>query len=273
MFRLAFPSWVKEGGISENAQFICARWQALRQAGMLPARILEKPEIGLCFFEAAACLDYGPEDLPLKLMDLPCSWHVHLPLDLPFCLKPAPGPALVRESFSICRRLMQKCEFLNIRCAVLHPPAGRLLEAGAAEAIGLFRELWVASGYPAPALLLENQPESDLAGLAREIAKNNLGACLDLAHLYMNSSKKMDTGGLDGFVELASLWHVNAPGKLHKGHSPLGSLGSIQAAEYAALFDRLACKGDGTLMLELFRWEHIEESLPFVFNCLRGNTF
>ena len=94
-----------------------------------------------------------------------------------------------------------------------------------------------------------------------------------MAHLYMNSLKKMDTGGLGGFVELASLWHVNAPGKLHKGHSPLGSLAPIQAAEYAALFDRLACKGGGTLMLELFRWEHIEESLPFVFNCLRGNTF
>ena len=100
----------------------------MRQGGALPSCILEKPEIGLCFFEAAACLDYGPEDLPLKLVDLPCSWHVHLPLDLPFCMKPAPGPALVRESFSICRRLMQKCEFLNIRCAVLHPPAGRLLE-------------------------------------------------------------------------------------------------------------------------------------------------
>ena len=48
---------------------------------------------------------------------------------------------------------------------------------------------------------------------------------------------------------------------------------SVDLGALTRMLDRLACKGDGTLMLELFRWEYIEESLPFVFNCLRGNTF
>lgn len=273
MFRLAFPSWVKEGGISENARFICGKWQSIRQFGGLPSCVLDEPEIGLCFFEAAACLDYGLEDLPLKLGEMPCSWHVHLPLDLPFCIEPAPGPAAVRESFYICRRLMQRCEFLNIRCAVLHPPAGGFRQADTVEALALFIELWTAADYPSQSLLLENQPESVLSELSLEISKNSLGACLDLAHLYMNPSKKIDTTGLSGFAELAPVWHVNAPGDGYKGHSSLNSLTPSQAEEYAALFDSLACKGGGTLMLELFRWEKIEESLPFLFNCLHGNKF
>ncbi|MBQ4132698.1 MAG: hypothetical protein IJD04_03060, partial [Desulfovibrionaceae bacterium] len=67
-YKLAFPSWVRAGNIADNAVYICAQWAALRDAA--PSFYELRPEIGLCFFESVPCLDYGCNDLPLRLSGL-----------------------------------------------------------------------------------------------------------------------------------------------------------------------------------------------------------
>ena len=66
--RLAAPSFVLPGTVAANARFLAHKVD----------------EVALCFFEARACLAYGPEDLPPDLADLPLRWHVHLPVDQPW---------------------------------------------------------------------------------------------------------------------------------------------------------------------------------------------
>lgn len=283
MFQMAFPSWVTSGGIGDNASFICERWQRLCEAGLVPGNINPSPEIGLCFFESAACLDYGAEDLPASLAWLPCTWHVHLPLDLPFCTSLNLTAAQVRSSFAACRRLIQKTEFLNMSYAVLHPPAVAQEHRQTADALGMFKEMWEDAGYTPASLLLENQPESNLLQLSLHVQENGLGGCLDLAHLYMNPARKIDSEGLETFMMQSRLWHINAPGPDYKGHSPLNALTAGQEREYRVLFEKLGrLKLSGqfgepgqirpanypTFMLELFNWEYVEQSLAHILTNL-----
>ena len=99
--RLAVPSWVIPGEIADNARFVSGR----------------AAEVGLCFFETEACLAYGEADLPVDLAGLPLSWHVHLPVDLPW----GEGGGRAAE---VALRLMDKTDFLGARRAVLHLPDG-----------------------------------------------------------------------------------------------------------------------------------------------------
>lgn len=266
MLKLAFPSWVKGGNIAANVNFIWEHWQVLQEEKRLPKIINPEPEIGLCFFEAAACLEYYEADLPVELAKLPCSWHIHLPLDLPFCSMVEINEQTVKESFDICQRLLQKCEFLGLEYAVLHPPAPGRTEI--MEGLSLFSKLWEQAGYASSMLLIENQPNSNIPTFYEQTRLNRLGICLDLAHLYMNPARGIKLSELCKLASQASLWHINAPGPKYKGHSSLSTLTPQQVLEYQSLFKHLKPKNQQVLMLEIFDWSLIEQSLPLLFELL-----
>ena len=175
---LAFPSWVIPGGISENTAFLQQKCSAM----LWPPKLRKKIEIGLCFFETKACLAYTEKDLPPALGLLPVSWHVHLPLDLPFYASGA-GPKEARQSLNICLELMRKTAFLKTKKAVLHPTCD--LKSPSESLTAYFIKLWVKSGREASDLLLENQPGQNLLHLQALAAQSGCGLCLDLAHLFM----------------------------------------------------------------------------------------
>ena len=353
MRTIAFPSWVTAGNIAQNAAFICGQWQEWREKwGQewrekqwekpsqnplqnldLPAKlgpdIQRKPEIGLCFFEHAACTAYTNEDLPQQLASLPASWHVHLPLDLPFYT--SAGLAQAQQSFDICNELMQKVEFLGVKRAVLHPVSPPVLnpvlgrQAGfkaktgapltphlapassinpgselllgeddlASASLFKFINLWENSGRKRKDLLLENQPGDDLFKFFNLAKISGCGVCLDLAHLYMkpkayalSSSANLLTSAelsvepkadqilssheLDLLTlhcpQMVQMVHINAPGQNQSGHASLASLLPEVHKQYQSIISALP--KNSTLMLELFKWQQVEESIPFLLEYL-----
>src|SRR5574344_135891 len=98
-WNIAVPSCVIPAHIPENAAFLTGKVR----------------EVGLCFFESASCLAYGPDVLPAALAELPLPWHVHLPLDLPW------QDGGLRAAETACR-LLEKIAYLSPCGAVLHPP-------------------------------------------------------------------------------------------------------------------------------------------------------
>ena len=115
-------------------------------------------EVGLCFFETRACLEYGPKELPPDLADLDLSFHIHLPLDLDWS-----GGG--REAAEVCIRLADKADFLSPRVYVLHPPDS----VGELEA---FLGHWRASGFEPGRILLENIRENLRGNLWENLREN-----------------------------------------------------------------------------------------------------
>jgi len=123
-WRVAAPSCVWPETAAEN----CRRL----------ARTL--PEVGLYLLEGAACLAYGPKDLPQKTHGL--RYHAHLPVDLPW---EDGGQA----AFAVVAGLLAKTAHLAPWGFVLHPPADRAVLAA-------FVAAWRAAGQAPADLLLEN---------------------------------------------------------------------------------------------------------------------
>ena len=226
--RLAVPSWVIPGEIADNARFVSGR----------------AAEVGLCFFETEACLAYGEADLPVDLAGLPLSWHVHLPVDLPW----GEGGGRAAE---VALRLMDKTDFLGARRAVLHLPDGlaRLgarggapgsaqgeLQGGAGAAVGRvgrrawreFTARWQDSGRAGAELLLENQIGDDPRLLLELAEEEGAGLCLDFSHWLMTSGPEVLPE--EEFLRRAALWHLNAPGESGSGHAALTELTLSQQA-------------------------------------------
>ena len=282
---LAFPSWVIPGGISENTAFLQQKCSAM----LWPPKLRKKIEIGLCFFETKACLAYTEKDLPPALGQLPVSWHVHLPLDLPFYASGA-GPKEARQSLNICLELMRKTAFLKTKKAVLHPTCD--LKSPSESLTAYFIKLWVKSGREASDLLLENQPGQNLLHLQALAAQSGCGLCLDLAHLFMGvkqglkhaperqkeQSVQQETGCTlqqlipRGYLEKVQMLHLNAMqpsskgNQTQSGHAALTALSSPLRQSYAQLLQSLPATC--TLMLELFSWEKIEQSFPLLVQWL-----
>ena len=156
------PSFVLPANVADNARFLAGRVD----------------EVALCLFEARSCLDYGEDDLPPALADLPLSWHVHLPVDLPWPRKK--DADAVRVAVELALRVFDRVARLRPWAAVLHAPKGSpvlqrfILRQAAA--------CWQRrSSIP---LLLENTDICDIAGLGRGFpAEHGLGFCLDVGHL------------------------------------------------------------------------------------------
>ena len=302
MRSIAFPSWVTAGSIAENAEFICAKWKELNLPAKFKGKVEPLPEIGLCFFEQLACLAYRDNDLPASLSNLPASWHLHFPLDLPFYL--TQDLKHIQLSFDICLHLMDKVDFLGVKQAVLHPILSSGVKGSASVAyvgslrsgqngkngqtdeasLAIFVDLWEQHGKSRANLLLENQPGADLPDLLKLAQHTGCGLCLDMAHLFMPPTGFLGPAGLVSpvgsvslpknidclssdylspeFLNLVGLVHINAPGPKFSGHASLATLTPDLHKQYQSIIRALP--EQATLMLEFFNWPDIEESLPIV---------
>ena len=230
--RVAAPSFVLPATVAENARFLAGRVE----------------EVGLCCFETAACLAYTEADLPPDLAQLPLSWHLHLPVDLPWAEggEVAAGAALA---------VFGRVAYLAPQLAVLHPPTD-VPPDGARKALAAFARRWRARG--APPLLLENIRGCQLTELgAAFLEGEGLGVCLDVGHLLGYAQAELLASRLP---ERARLVHWSAPGP-HPGkdrHLPLPALTGGQGAVARALLRRIS--PGAAHLVEVFHWPGVEAS-------------
>ncbi|MDR2489320.1 MAG: hypothetical protein LBD42_07500 [Desulfovibrio sp.] len=277
---LAAPSWVMPGTIVENCVFL--------------ATMVD--EVGLLFMESASCLAYDKQELPDFLADLSLSYHVHLPVDLPMH-EPA-------RAAGICAALLDAAAHLptgNFRreevwrenltgapyrktggsadeCvgggarssqgggmmrAVIHPPRHDSADASsAARSMAAFAEAWLLLGKHPSQLLLENVRGNDLTCLAGLVREYDFGLCLDMGHVLAYGQDTLLCR--HDLLRRVDMLHVNAPasGCRAGAHLPLDSLdaaGRRQAERICKSIPRHT-----VIMMELFSWQYIEESLPLI---------
>ncbi|WP_419785036.1 cobamide remodeling phosphodiesterase CbiR [Pseudodesulfovibrio sp.] len=226
-FTLAAPSFVLRAGVAENA------------------RILSKlvPEIGLLFFEGEACLAYTETDLPPDMAELNVSWHVHLPLDLPW----HQGMDAV---WSVLARLMDKVAYLGPRAWVLHPP----VEPGQLTALA---ERLRVRGVASADILLENVEESDLCACWDEARAAGFSTCLDLGHILAYGQQ--DVLALPGLAETVRMAHIYGPeGSRHR------SLALLDEAGRHLLRHILETFSPGTVVVEIFNEAEFFESIELL---------
>ncbi len=221
----AAPSYVRPGTVAENAEYLAGRVK----------------EVALLFFETQACLDYTEADLPPGLADLPLSWHIHLPLDLPW---DAGHEAVARAVAG----LAAKAAFLKPRALVLHPPPTPGLLPLLVQALG-------DSGVLPSSLLLENTVREPLPAYWEEIRRCGCGVCLDLGHLLL-APNPARTLALPGLWERAAMLHVSAPAQ--GGHASLAALDAPGRSLLRHILEGL--KKDSTVVLELFDLPSLAES-------------
>lgn len=238
---LAAPSWVMPGTLAENCAFLAGK----------------VAEAGLLLLETDACLAYDETDLPPALADLPLRYHAHLPTDLPWETPEAAAAA--------CARLLDKTAFLSApgagMRAVLHPPEAAGASV-AARLVGRLAAAFAALGRDPGTLLLENVAGNNLAGLRGVIREYGLGVCLDTGHALAYGQEALLR---DAFLlERTAMLHVNAPGVGDKAarHLPLTALDRA-GLRVCADFCR-AVPVRAVIMLEMFRWRDILDSLPLV---------
>lgn len=254
----AAPSCVLPATVAENARFLAGR----------------VAEVGLCLFEAEACLAYGLDDLPGALTELPLRWHVHLPVDLPW---EAGGGA----ASALALAVLHKVSYLNPRLAVLHPPAPLATPASPAASTALaalarhaqtqarlleeFRTAWFKhSKLP---VLLENIDVCDLVALPPTLMEgdDSFGVCLDIGHaLAFGHTDLLENARL---LDKIRLVHWSAPGA-HDQHLPLTRWTTEQRAVAENLARRLP--HDATHMAEIFHWAGVEASLPVLKQLLES---
>jgi len=244
MATFAAPSCVIPGTAAQNARFLAERADGRIQ------------EIALCFFETEACLAYTEHDLPDALAELPFSWHVHLPVDLPWHIVP-------EASANRALRLVRKVEALEPRMAVLHAP-----DLPARKGLlAAFAELWHARcGLP---LLLENTDSCDLVDLTPFIVDAEFGVCLDLAHMLAYGQQ--DIIHIPELLSRVQIAHWSAPGGADR-HLPLTRFTREEQNFARAAAAKLPA--NTVHLLEIFDWRGVEESLPLLPDliCSRHGT-
>ena len=190
------------------------------------------PEVGLVLFESRACLDYGEDDLSPDMATLPLTYHVHLPLDLPW----RAGP---NAAFDTVQALVDKTAYLAPWGFVLHPPQ-------TVAELAAFVRLWVARGLDPAALMLENVDDNDLSTLLGPSADMGLSLCLDLGHL-LAYNQQIPTLAQD-WARMRML-HLYAPGPGAR-HTPLAGLDDKGKTALRGMLERV--RPDTVLMLEVF---------------------
>lgn len=239
-WRLAAPSCVLPAGVAENCAFLAPQYD----------------EIALAFFETEACLAYGEADVPPGLAELPVSWHMHLPLDLPW----GQGAARVAQ---VVLALKARVAHLRPAAFVLHPPEapGDLAElARLLAARGFFeeRECVGGRGPASRALLVENIEGRDLARHWPVIQAADLGVCLDLGHMLVHGQEEFLD--LPGLFARTHMLHLNAPDPQKPArHASLSQLDARGRALMARLLGAFA--PGGVLVLELFNADALSDSL------------
>ncbi|MFA9393153.1 MAG: cobamide remodeling phosphodiesterase CbiR [Halodesulfovibrio sp.] len=245
MMKTAAPSWVMAGSVYENCVFLEGKVD----------------EVALLFFESESCLAYDESDLPRELAELDLTYHVHLPLDLPW--------DDADEAARIVLGLMDKVRFLGVRQAVLHPPVTTGKNAFSVEAtqqlLTVVTRAWCSHGFDCNDLLIENIEGADLIDLAPVIEDLGLGVCIDIGHIIAYGHDAL-LDRTDIFDRLRMV-HINAPADIGtvKGRSKHVSLVHLDEAGRGVARKVLqACGEDCTLVYELFNWKHIETTIPIV---------
>lgn len=233
----AAPSCVIPGTVAENAVFLAGK----------------VAEVGLCFFETQPCLAYGVEDLPMHLQDLPLTWHVHLPVDMPW-------EAGGRAAAAIALALMGKVSYIKPWAAILHPPHG----PQAAQLISDFAQFW--HEHSSAQLLLENIDTAPLVDMEACISQAGCGICLDVGHALGYAQGAL----LESATLLAkvALLHWSAPGQKDQ-HLPLSALTPEERVIIKQFLPRIPVQARH--MLEIFHWSGVEASAPLLQNFLRGD--
>jgi hypothetical protein len=205
------------------------------------------PEVGLYVLELAACLDYGPKDLPRKTHGL--VYHAHLPLDLPWRLGG-------ETAYYAMEGLLPKIAHLAPWAFVLHPP-------DSLSALTGFLAAWADGGGDPKAVLLENTEQAspgDVLDMARAVG---CGVCLDLGHmLAMDHALPRDAPGL---AEAVRMLHVYSPfgaegpptGRRH-AHRTLTCLSPEGLETLSWMLGNLCPE---TVVVEVFAPVHLLESL------------
>lgn len=232
MKRLPFaaPSCVIPGTVAENARFLADK----------------VTEVGLCFFETQPCLAYGVKDLPIELQDLKLSWHVHLPVDLPW-------EAGGRAAAAIALALLGKVAYLSPWAAVLHPPHSPHVELLLRDFALLWRE------HSPQLLLLENIDTAPLVNLHGLIQEANYGICLDVGHAL--GYAQHDLLASTSLMQKVALVHWSAPGQRDQ-HLPLTAL--TPAERDIARSTALQLPPKTRHVLEIFHWDGVETSAPML---------
>jgi len=242
MATIAAPSCVIPGTVAQNARFLAQRADGQIQ------------EIALCFYEIQPSLAYREDDLPESLAELPFSWHIHLPVDLPWHT----GPEAPVEC---ALRLMRMVQMLRPRMAVLHAPD----RSDRRELLADFADIWHA--HCAVPLLLENIDSCDLVDVMPLIVDAQFGVCLDLGHMLAYGQQKiLDIPELVARVQLA---HWSAPGDADL-HLPLTHFTKEEKNTVQAAAAKLP--STTTHLLEIFDWDGVEASLALLQDLLYNGT-
>lgn len=233
---IAVPSFVLPGTVAENAFFLSE----------------QVAEIGLCFFELGACLNYTAKDIPTQLAALPLRWHVHLPTDLPWAQG---GEAAAHCALAV----VQKAACVCLRWAVLHPPHGdKTLQE---ELLIEFMSIWTKkSTLP---ILLENLEGVSLLDLSPVLWQKNVYICWDMGHMLAFGHENIILR--PDLLERIKLIHWSAPGdeqnSLQKDrHLPLSYLTKAQydiSQKVVRTLPAQVCH-----MIEVFSWAGVQESYP-----------
>lgn len=227
-FTLAAPSFAIPAGVAENCRFLVNHFH----------------EIDLLFYETESCLAYTDEDLPPDLAELACSWHVHLPLDLPW-------EAGFETAWRKIDGLLDKCAYLSPHAYVLHPPTvpGMLAPLGARLA---------DRGVDPAAFLVENIGKCSLVPVWDEVTAAGFSACLDIGHVLAYGQR--DVLDLDGLWDRVRMLHVYGAERRCR-HWPLAEL---DADGQELLRTVLEAFNGPTVTLELFGQADLFESLDLL---------
>ena len=227
-FRLAAPSSVLRAGLAENSRYLADYFQ----------------EIAVLFFETESCLAYTDEDLPASLADLPCTWHVHMPLDLPW-------RAGFEATWQKIDGLLDKIAYVSPRAYVLHPPevpdmllplAARLRDKGVDPAL----------------FLIENASRNSLTPVWDEVVEGGYSACVDIGHIQAYGQR--DVLQLPGLWERVRMLHVYGAERDMR-HWPLRELDPVGQLLLRTMIERAS---DYTLTLELYQHDDLFDSLDLL---------
>jgi hypothetical protein len=241
---LAAPSWVMPGTMLENVRFMAP----------YPDKV---QEIALCCFASTSVHFSELQEIAAEFFSLPFSFHVHLPVDLPWQDLDA-ACTLVTGITRQCTSAGQAVR------AVLHPPTG----PGAGRQVEAVAAAWREAGFSCRDLLLENIAGVDLAEFRPLLEAFGLSVCLDVGHmLAFGQEALLDMPEL---MRRVRLLHLHAPGPdpaRPDRHRPLTELRPEQAGLAATALTRTP--PEAVAELEVFNWQGYLDSLPVLDALLR----
>ena len=147
--------------------------------------------------------------------------------------------------------------------AVLHPPPHDPADTGrASRLLAAFSHSFRAAGGDPALLFLENVRTNDLKELTGIIAEQGFGVCPDTGHMLAYGQEGLSRNAF--MLERTGLIHLNAPCTVGTAgaHLPLTALDEAGRRCCEALVR--GAPPAAVLVVELFRWEDIERSLPLI---------